>query len=149
MHAALMQNGRAVFLDKVENYTQLMLSDGYYAYSAEYDPATNQAVPLSYKTNAFCSGGIFLADGTLVNVGGNAPLDFIDPTVGDGFQAIRYLTRSSTDPSLNGQSWSEPGNLLNTARWYASAQIMPDGTIFVASGSLNGEFLGQCITKSS
>lgn len=138
MHAALMQNGRAVFLDKVENYTQLTLPDGYYAYSAEYDPATNQAVPLSYSTNAFCSGGIFLANGTLLNVGGNAPLSFIDPTVGNGFQAIRYLTRSATDATLDGQSWIEPGNQLNTARWYPSVQIMPDGTVFVASGSLNG-----------
>ena len=65
-------------------------------------------------------------------------MDFIDPTVGDGFTAIRYIQRSSTNAALNGQSWSEPGNKLYSARWYASAQTMPDGTIFVASGSLNG-----------
>lgn len=138
MHAALMENGRFVFLDKVENYTQLRLPDGQYAYSSEYDPDTNSAVPLSYVTNAFCSGGCFLPDGRLINIGGNAPLDFIDPTVGDGFTALRYLQRSATDSSLDGQSWSEPGNKLSSARWYASAQTMPDGTIFVASGSLNG-----------
>ena len=73
-----------------------------------------------------------------MSLGGNAPLTFIDPTIGDGFTAIRYLDRSSTDASLNGQAWSEPGNKLSSARWYASAQTMPDGTIFVASGSLNG-----------
>jgi len=123
MHVALAQNGRAIFIDKVENYTQLMLPDGYYAYSAEYDPIANEAVPLSYKTNAFCSGGIFMANGTLLNIGGNAPLTFIDPTVGDGFQGLRYLTRSSNDASLNGESWNEPGNQLNTARWYASVQV--------------------------
>jgi len=123
MHVALAQNGRAIFIDKVENYTQLVLPDGYYAYSAEYDPVTNEAVPVSYKTNAFCSGGIFMANGTLLNVGGNAPLTFIDPTVGDGFQGLRYLTRSLTDASLDGESWSEPGNQLNTARWYASVQV--------------------------
>jgi hypothetical protein len=77
MHAALMPNDRAVFLDKVENYTQLTLSDGYYAYSSEYDPTSNQVVPLTYATNAFCSGGSFLAHGTLLNIGGNAPLSFI------------------------------------------------------------------------
>lgn len=65
-------------------------------------------------------------------------MSFIDPTVGDGFDAIRYLTRSSSDASLNGQSWSEPGNKLASKRWYASAQILADGTVFVASGSLNG-----------
>lgn len=36
MHAGLMPNGRVVFLDKVENYTQIKLPDGQYAYSAEY-----------------------------------------------------------------------------------------------------------------
>lgn len=90
------------------------------------------------QTNAFCSGGAFLADGRFVSIGGNAPLTFIDPTVGDGFQSVRYLSRSASDASLNGQAWSEPGNKISTARWYASVQTMPDGTLFVASGSLNG-----------
>ena len=52
MHAALMRNGRVVFLDKIEKFTQLKLSDGQYAYSAEYDPATNQVVGLGYKVNS-------------------------------------------------------------------------------------------------
>lgn len=138
MHAGLLPNGRVVFLDKVENYTQIKLGNGQFAYSAEYDPATNKAVGLGYKTNAFCSGGAFLADGRFVSIGGNAPLEFIDPTVGDGFTAIRYLSRSSTDASQNGKAWSEPGNKIASARWYASVQTMPDSTLFVASGSLNG-----------
>ncbi|KAM3087039.1 hypothetical protein ACMFMG_001149 [Clarireedia jacksonii] len=139
MHAALMPNGRVMFLDKLENYTELTLPNGRYAMSSEYDPSTNgEAVPLSYKTNAFCSGGTFLADGRVISVGGNAPLTWLDDSIGDGFDAIRYLDRSATDASLNGQSWSEPGNKLASARWYATAQTMGDGTIFVASGSLNG-----------
>lgn len=138
MHAGLMPNGRVVFLDKVENYTELKLPNGQYAYSSEYDPATQQLTPLAYKTNAFCSGGIFLADGRFASLGGNAPLDFIDPTVGDGFKGIRFLTRSASDASLNGKAWNEPGTQLSTPRWYASVQIMPDDKIFVASGSLNG-----------
>ncbi|KAL8694247.1 MAG: hypothetical protein Q9218_001073 [Villophora microphyllina] len=137
MHAGLLPNGKVVFLDKVENYTQLKLPNGQYAYSAEYDPNTRAVVPLAYKTNAFCSGGAFLADGRFVSIGGNAPLWF-DPTVGDGFNAVRYLSRSSSDASLNGQSWSEPGNKIASPRWYASVQTMPDGTLFVASGSKNG-----------
>ncbi|RAL58849.1 hypothetical protein DID88_009158 [Monilinia fructigena] len=139
MHAALMPNGRVMFLDKLENYTQLRLPNGNYAMSSEYDPVSNGvSVPLAYKTNAFCSGGTFLADGRVVSLGGNAPLEWLDPTIGDGFDAIRYLERSSTDASLTGKDWSEPGNKLASARWYATAQTMPDGTIFVASGSLNG-----------
>ena len=138
MHAGLMPNGKVVFLDKVENYTELKLANGQYAYSSEYDPTTQKLTPLAYKTNAFCSGGIFLADGRFVSLGGNAPLDFIDPTVGDGFKGIRFLKRSATDASLDGKAWDEPGTKLDTARWYASVQIMPNNQIFVASGSLNG-----------
>lgn len=138
MHAALMPNGRVIFLDKVENYTRLKLADGYFAYSSEYDPATNEVVPLSYKTNAFCAGGAFLANGTLLAVGGNGNLSWLDPTVTDGWRGIRYLTRSASDNSSNGANWVEPGHQLDTARWYPSVQTLPDGTIFVASGSLNG-----------
>lgn len=137
MHAGLMQNGRVVFLDKVEKFTQIKLSNGQFAYSAEYDPASNQVVGLPYKTNAFCSGGSFLPDGRFISVGGNAPLTFIDPTVGDGFRSVRYLSRTASG-TQNGQAWAEPGNQLNTARWYASVSSMPDGSQFVASGSLNG-----------
>ena len=138
MHAALLPNGKVVFLDKIENYTRVNVSTSHYAYSSEYDPITNERTALAYKTNAFCSGGSFLANGTLVNVGGNGPLTWLDPTVGDGFRGIRYLTRSTPEESFDGQGWVEPGNLLNTARWYASVQTMSDGTLFVASGSLSG-----------
>lgn len=65
-------------------------------------------------------------------------MTWLDPNIGDGFTAIRYLQRSPTDASLNGRGWSEPGNKLNSARWYATAQTMSDGTVLVASGSLNG-----------
>ena len=49
MAAGLMPNGRVVFLDKVENYTQIILNNGQYAYSAEYNPQTNEVVGLPYK----------------------------------------------------------------------------------------------------
>jgi hypothetical protein len=138
MHAALMPNGRVVFLDKVEDYSPLHLADGGMAFSSEFDPVTRQVIPLAYKTNAFCSAGTFLADGRVISVGGNGPLSYLDPTVADGFDGIRYLERSATDQSLDGSSWSEPGNKLASKRWYASAQTMPDGSVFVASGSLTG-----------
>ena len=138
MHAGLMPNGKVVFLDKVENYTGLRLRNGLNAYSSEYDPITNSATALSYQTNAFCSGGSFLANGTMISVGGNGPLIAIDPTIANGFDAIRYITRSSTDASLDGKDWVENDNKLNSKRWYASVQMMADGTLFVASGSRNG-----------
>ncbi|KAK7513250.1 glyoxal oxidase [Phyllosticta citriasiana] len=138
MHAGLLPNGKVAFLDKVENYTQIKLGNGQYAYSVEYDPEFNTYVPLSYKTNAFCAGGAYLADGTFLALGGNGPLDFIDPTVTDGFNGIRYLKRDVNGTDLDGQNWSEPGNKLASKRWYPSVQTLADGSIFVASGSLNG-----------
>ena len=54
MHAGLLPNGRVVFLDKVEDYSQIKLGNGQYAYSAEYDPATNTRVGLSYKVMRSC-----------------------------------------------------------------------------------------------
>ncbi|PGH12647.1 hypothetical protein AJ79_04145 [Helicocarpus griseus UAMH5409] len=138
MSAALLMNGRVVFVDKIENYTQLVLENGQYAYSAEYDPETNTVAPLAYKTNSFCSGGVFLDDGRLINLGGNAPLPFLDPTIGDGFRGIRYLSRPLDTDKWDGMPWDEPGYKLSTNRWYASAQVLRDGTVFVVSGSLNG-----------
>ncbi|KKA22936.1 Glyoxal oxidase [Rasamsonia emersonii CBS 393.64] len=138
MAAGLMPNGKVVFIDKVENYTQLILESGQYAYSAEYDPSTNTPKALSYKTNAFCTGGAFLPDGRMISVGGNGPLLDIDPTVGDGFRGIRYLERHFDSNESDGADWDEPGHSLTTARWYASVQVLPNGTLFVASGSLNG-----------
>ena len=138
MHATLMPNGRVVFLDKIENYTQVNLTNGSYAYSSEYDPVTNAVVPLTYQSNAFCSGGAFLANGTLLSVGGNAGLAWLDPSIGNGFRGLRYLTRSSETSSLNGKDRIEPDNRLDTARWYPSVQTLVNGSIFVASGSLTG-----------
>lgn len=56
MHAGLLPNGKVVFLDKVENYTQIKLSNGQYAYSAEYNPTTNKAVGLAYKVSTLNNG---------------------------------------------------------------------------------------------
>lgn len=62
MHAGLLQNGRVVFLDKVENYSQIILPNGQFAYSAEYDPTTNKVVGLAYKACAhFMIGKISFA----------------------------------------------------------------------------------------
>jgi hypothetical protein len=134
MHAALLPpSGKVIFIDKVENYSELRLPNDRWAYSSLYDPETHQASPLAVATNTFCCGGTFLSDGRLITLGGNAPLLWLDPTVGDGFDAIRYI--GSEDGNYE---WKEPGNKLASARWYASAQIMANGQVFVAAGSLNG-----------
>ncbi|ETI27606.1 hypothetical protein G647_00055 [Cladophialophora carrionii CBS 160.54] len=134
MHAAVIPpSGKVLFLDKVEDYSELRLPNNRYAYSSLYDPETHSLTSLPVATNPFCCGGSFLGDGRLVTVGGNAPLLWLDPTVQDGFDAIRYLGNQNET-----YGWEEPGNKLASNRWYASAQTLADGKMFVAAGSLNG-----------
>lgn len=121
MHAAVLSNGKVALLDKVEDRNKVFLPNNSAAYSCLYDPTTNDIKALSAVTNPFCCAGAFLADGRLISLGGNGPLN-LDPNVFNGFDAIRYL-----DAEGKQSGWDEPGNKLSTRRWYATAQVMPDG----------------------
>lgn len=136
MHAALLPSGNVVFLDKLENYTEATLDNGRYAYSTIYNPDTHELRPQRVPSNAFCCGGAFLADGTLVTMGGNGPLTWLDDSVTDGFDALRYLAPDTSGPNAD---WVEYNNVkIFSKRWYASVQTLSDGKVFIASGSLNG-----------
>lgn len=136
MHAALLSTGKVVLLDKLENYTESKLANGRYAYSTIYDPDTHELSPLTVTSNAFCCGGSFLADGTLMTMGGNGPLDFLDDSIKDGFDALRFLY---TDGDDTDDTWVQyEGVQLDSKRWYPSAQTLSDGRVFVAAGSLTG-----------
>jgi hypothetical protein len=130
MHVALASDGGVVFLDKVENVTMVKLANGKPAYSVRYNSNTNQYSPLGVSTNPFCSGGCQLKDGTILSVGGNAPLLDVDSTVGDGFRGIRTLSTSAN-------AWLET-NKLSSPRWYPTAVVLPSAEVLVCSGSLNG-----------
>jgi hypothetical protein len=131
MHTALASDGSVVFLDKVENVTMAKFVNGKPAYSVRYDTFNNLFIPLAVTTNPFCSGGCQLKDGTILSVGGNAPLLDVDPDVGDGFKGIRTLPTGTN-------AWIETGNKLTTARWYPTVVVLPSGEVLVCSGSLNG-----------
>lgn len=109
MHAALLPDGTVMFLDKIENRSQLFLPDGRKAYSSIYDPATQSLTALEVQTNPFCCGGSFLYDGRLLSVGGNGPLLHEDPSIADGFDGIRTLQAGY-------EAWDEPGNKLASRR---------------------------------
>jgi len=136
MHAALLTDGNVVFLDKLERYTEAWLDNHRFAYSSIYEPNPSvgyRITPVRLSSNAFCCGGAYLADGTLVTVGGNGPLDGFDSTIGDGFDAVRYLHISEYP------RWQEyEGVRLSSKRWYPTAQTLSDGRVFIAAGSLNG-----------
>jgi len=92
MHAALLADGKSVvFLDKVEGPTQAAFPNGEPVVASEFSLITNTAQPLQVSTNAFCSSGSFLPDGTLVNFGGDDGWLNDSPTVGQGLDSIRTL----------------------------------------------------------
>ena len=134
MHAALLPNGNVVFLDKLENYTESKFQSGRYAYSTVYNPDDYELQSLVVPSNAFCCGGAFLADGTLMTMGGNGPLTWLDESVANGFDALRYLYNNDQTAD-----WVEyPGVKMSSKRWYPSTQTLSDGRVFIAAGSLNG-----------
>ena len=48
------------------------------------------------------------------------------------------MERGLENHFLDGEPWEEPGHQLSTPRWYPTVQILPDGRLFVVSGSVNG-----------
>ncbi|KAJ9655891.1 hypothetical protein H2198_005332 [Neophaeococcomyces mojaviensis] len=137
MHAALLPDGNVIFLDKIEDYTEMWLPDHRLAYSSIYEPKPEvdyRLTPVPVYSNAFCCGGAYLADGTLMTMGGNGPLTWLDDTVTDGFDALRYLYTQEKH-----KIWQEhQGIRMSSKRWYPSVQTLSDGRVFIAAGSLNG-----------
>ena len=109
MHAAVMADGKVMFIDKMETYTELKLPNGRYAYSSYYDPENSALTPLSVANNAFCAAGTFIADGRVLSLGGSEFIGF-DDTIGNGYDAIRYLAAGDDD------GWLEPGYKLSSNR---------------------------------
>ncbi|KAG0246282.1 hypothetical protein BG011_002458, partial [Mortierella polycephala] len=68
-HIALVTPTKMLIIDKAEN-NPAKLPNGKAAYSVEYDTVTNEYRVLDVLTNTFCSGGGYLANGTLISAGG-------------------------------------------------------------------------------
>ncbi|KAJ0987837.1 hypothetical protein J5N97_006193 [Dioscorea zingiberensis] len=137
MHTAVTHLGTVVLLDRTDIGPSLLnLTSGHCrvdptdrllprgdctAHSALFDPATNTLRPLSIITDTWCSSGQFLPDGTLIQTGGDL----------DGLRRIR-----SFSPCIDGRcDWVELASpLLSAGRWYATNQILPDGTIIIVGG---------------
>ncbi|XP_027068473.1 aldehyde oxidase GLOX [Coffea arabica] len=99
-----------------------------YAHSALLDLTTNSIRPLMILTDTWCSSGQFLPDGTLLSTGGDL----------DGFTKIRKFT-PCTESTPNSASslcdWQELEDIqLSQGRWYATNQILPDGSIIIIGG---------------
>ncbi|KAF9596087.1 hypothetical protein IFM89_007140 [Coptis chinensis] len=98
------------------------LKNDCYAHSVEFDISTNKIRPLTILTDTWCSSGQFLPDGTLLQTGGDL----------DGLKKIRKFV-----PCQSGKlcDWEELADVeLATGRWYASNQILPDGSVIIVGG---------------
>ncbi|XP_024371029.1 aldehyde oxidase GLOX [Physcomitrium patens] len=137
MHTVVLHTGTVLFLDRTNvGPSHIRLADGNcrnstsemvspydcFAHSVEFTPGPNTVRPLTIQTDTWCSSGAVVADGTLVQTGG----DF------DGSNKIRYFKPCASGANCD---WAEDSTTtLQTRRWYATNQVLADGSILVVGG---------------
>uniref|UniRef100_A0A1D1XRX2 Galactose oxidase n=1 Tax=Anthurium amnicola TaxID=1678845 RepID=A0A1D1XRX2_9ARAE len=141
MHTAVTHYGDVVLLDRtdigpsrrrlprsrcrVDPSDSLLPRLDCYAHSILFNPATRSIRSLKIQTDTWCSSGQFLPDGTLLQTGGSA----------DGFKKFRAFTPCPSGHPLHLCDWQELDDLqLSSGRWYATNQILPDGSVIIVGG---------------
>ncbi|RWR86159.1 Glyoxal oxidase [Cinnamomum micranthum f. kanehirae] len=137
MHTAVTRYGTVVLLDRTDiGRTRKLLPKGNcrydphdralhrdcYAHSVLFDPATNGIRPLKILTDTWCSSGQFLPDGTLLQTGGDL----------DGLNKIRKFAPCPPNERCDWEELRSPA--LSAGRWYATNQILPDGSVIIVGG---------------
>jgi hypothetical protein len=137
MHTAVTRYNTVVLLDRTNiGPSRRMLPEGHcrndpndvtlkrdcYAHSVVLDLKTSEIRPLMILTDTWCSSGQFLPDGTLLQTGGDL----------DGLRKIRKFQPCEADGFCN---WVELKDVeLVHGRWYATNQILPDGSVAIVGG---------------
>ncbi|KAL3826045.1 hypothetical protein ACJIZ3_022074 [Penstemon smallii] len=133
MHTAVTRFNTVVLLDRTnigpsrkflpENHCRVdPLKKDCTAHSVLLDLQTNTLRPLTILTDTWCSSGQFLPDGSLVQTGGDL----------NGFKKIRKFTPCETGGLCD---WEELQDVeLYHGRWYATNQILPDGSVIIIGG---------------
>ncbi|KAJ7525143.1 hypothetical protein O6H91_17G038300 [Diphasiastrum complanatum] len=140
MHTAVTHFGNVILLDRTDiGPSQIKLPNGRCRYdsadltsttdcsahSVLFTPGANSIRPLYIATDTWCSSGQFFHDGTLVHTGG----DF------DGNTKVRYFTPCASKGTCD---WVEATDqTLQQGRWYATNQLLPDGTRQIIVGGRN------------
>ena len=129
------------------------------------DVSSRQATVMEVRTNTFCASGMHLPNGSYVTFGGNGAVGVggnigsqVNPSLGngawdsvyqdfDGSQAIRILNPCTSadnfaDPSCQ---WFDNPSLLSMQkrRWYSTAEALPDGSIVLIGGFVNGGYINR------
>ncbi|XP_077228677.1 glyoxal oxidase-related protein [Tasmannia lanceolata] len=89
-----------------------------WAHAVEFDVHSSLVRPLKILTDTWCSSGSLAPNGTLVQTGG----------WNTGGRGVRYLTSCPTC------DWLEFPTSLSVQRWYATQQILPDGSNILVGG---------------
>ncbi len=88
------------------------------------DLATGAETTPTIPTNPFCGGQNHLPDGRVLTSGGHA----------SGASLTAMLTFT---PSGDGGSWQQVATMPQ-GRWYPTLTALPDGQVFILSGTVNG-----------
>lgn len=140
MHAAVTRFSNVVMLDRTNigasriNLTagkcreapmELTLKHDCTAHSVLFTPGPNSVRALMIETDTWCSSGQFIADGTLVQTGGD-------------FEGLMKVRRFAPCPEYEGCDWLELANQsLQMGRWYSTNQLLPDGLTQIIVGGRN------------
>jgi hypothetical protein len=148
MQLSVISETEVIIIDKVEHNT--LTVDGHPAWGAVFNLNTHDVRPLNVRSNSFCAGGTFLANGTFINVGGNPVV--VDKTgaadFGDvnGIQAVRIFTPC---PSGDCDIYENAENIrLASARWYNSLTRLDDGAAMIIGGSVKGGWMNNKTTNN-
>jgi hypothetical protein len=137
MHTAVTHYDTVILLDRTDiGLSRVNFTNGYCrdnaedrvlahdcsAHSVMFDPRTNGLRPLTVFTDTWCSSGQFVANGSMVQTGGDY----------DGLYRVRLLDACPAGGSCD---WVESeSEVLTDPRWYASNQLLPDGRQIVVGG---------------
>lgn len=148
MHMQLMNNDRVVMYDRTDfgeskiklpggkcrNNTGERMRDDCTAHSVEYDVVSNSIRPLMVQTDIWCSSGSVFPDGSLVQTGG----------YNLGEKVVRVID------SCVDCDWREIKHGLNTNRWYATNQFLPEGRQIIIGGrkTYSFEFYPKASTEN-
>lgn len=137
MHTAVTHYDTVILLDRTnagasrinftngycrDNPDEQVLTHDCSAHSVMLDPRTNSLRPLTILTDTWCSSGQFVANGSMVQTGGDY----------EGLYKVRRLDPCTASGSCD---WIESqSERLADGRWYASNQLLPDGRQIVVGG---------------
>ncbi|KAG6810798.1 hypothetical protein H0H92_010310 [Tricholoma furcatifolium] len=152
-------------LDKVEGNAAVV--NGHPAWGAVWcvieqfagsDIASQQATVMDVSSNTFCASGYHLPNGSYAAFGGNSAIGrggaaasagTWDATYQDfdGGPSIRILNPCTNDDdwtSTNCQWFDNSAVLaLQKRRWYSTAEALPDGTLVLIGGFVEGGYINR------